>query len=100
MLSSLQPNPDEVDCIFDHPFGSFHTGSVHGDAVQDLVPIGSDWWPLEDEFHVSSGILRGADKQSTEELTGSMGAYKMHVSKLLQLFGSADPSASARGTRQ
>lgn len=53
VLATLQPNPDEVECIFDHPFGAIHSGHVAGDAVQDLVPIGSDWWPMEDEFHVS-----------------------------------------------
>lgn len=61
ILEDLTPNPDEVECIFDHPFGAIHRGSVAGDAVSDLVPLGSDWWPLEDEFHVSYLILCEAD---------------------------------------
>lgn len=81
ILESLTPNPDEVECIFDHPFGAIHRGTVDGNAAADLVPVGSDWWPLEDEYHVSSLIPTDeTDAQSMEERTGSMGAYKMHVS--------------------
>ncbi|WRT64673.1 uncharacterized protein IL334_001607 [Kwoniella shivajii] len=66
IISTLIPNPDEVDAIFTHPLKGVLTGSLDLKDTESLVDIGGEWWPHEEEFH------------STNDRIGSIGVYRMH----------------------
>lgn len=54
LVSTLRPNPDEVECIFDHPLKAIHTGIVEGELAENLHVSDTNWWPGPTEFHVSN----------------------------------------------
>jgi hypothetical protein len=54
LVTTLRPNPDEVECIFDHPLKAIHTGIVEGELAENLNLSDTNWWPGPTEFHVSS----------------------------------------------
>jgi hypothetical protein len=66
LVTTLRPNPDEVECIFDHPLKAIHTGIVEGELAENLNLSDTNWWPGPTEFH------------SLEDVTGSTGSYRMH----------------------
>ncbi|BEI81259.1 hypothetical protein CcaverHIS002_0204190 [Cutaneotrichosporon cavernicola] len=66
LVTTLRPNPEEVECIFDHPLKAIHTGVVDGELAENLNLTDTNWWPGPTEFH------------SLEDVTGSTGSYRMH----------------------
>ncbi|GMK54366.1 hypothetical protein CspeluHIS016_0109520 [Cutaneotrichosporon spelunceum] len=66
LVNTLRPNPEEVECIFDHPLKAIHTGVVEGELADNLNLSDTNWWPGPTEFH------------SLEDVTGSTGSYRMH----------------------
>ena len=53
IIEQLQSNPDEVDHIFTHPLRGCHQGVLEGKDLEGLVAKGDEWWPHEEDFHVS-----------------------------------------------
>ena len=55
VLEELRAAPGEVACIFDHPLEALlDPGLLRDcDSEQTLVPLGSEHWQYETEFHVS-----------------------------------------------
>lgn len=53
LIGDLRPNPDEVDAIFSHPLKGCLDGHVSGDDAVGLSDKGGQWWPHEEDFHVS-----------------------------------------------
>ncbi|TXT13163.1 hypothetical protein VHUM_01564 [Vanrija humicola] len=51
LVDTLVPNPDEVDCIFDHPLGAVWTGEPEDAAKPGLVEHGGEWWPHGEDYH-------------------------------------------------
>jgi coenzyme A diphosphatase NUDT7 len=58
LIDALKPSPDEVDHIFSHPLKGCHTGVLEGRDTEGLVEMGGQWWPHEQEFHVSGSVRR------------------------------------------
>jgi hypothetical protein len=57
LVDTLRANPDEVDYVFTHPLRAVLDGrpaeGARGEAVvRGLQPVGGEWWPHEEEFHV------------------------------------------------
>ncbi|ODO07898.1 hypothetical protein I350_03479 [Cryptococcus amylolentus CBS 6273] len=65
LLIHLRPSPDEVDAIFTHPLKGCLTGEVEGKNWERLTEKDGEWWPYEEEFHVSCLIT-------------VTGGYRMH----------------------
>ena len=51
VLATLVPSIGEVDVIFSHPLEALLEPSLS--AQEDLVAIGSELWPAQEEFYVS-----------------------------------------------
>ncbi|WOO85095.1 Nudix hydrolase 15, mitochondrial [Vanrija pseudolonga] len=66
LVDSLTPNPDEVDCIFDHPLGAVWTGEPEDEVKTGLATHGGEWWPHGEDYH------------SREDRVGATGPYRMH----------------------
>lgn len=53
IIDQLKPNPEEVDYIFSHPLRGVLDG-FPSEAYQSKLEIkGGEWWPHEEEYHVS-----------------------------------------------
>lgn len=50
VLDNLTPSEGEVDVIFDHPLEAILDPALS--ASENLVPIQSEHWPSDAEFHV------------------------------------------------
>lgn len=61
LVDSLVPNPDEVDCIFDHPLGAVWTGEPEDEVKSGLATHGGEWWPHGEDYHVGSRTSNEAD---------------------------------------
>ena len=53
LVDDLRPNLDEVDAIFSHPLKGCLDGYLSGDDAVGLSEKGGQWWPHEEDFHVS-----------------------------------------------
>jgi coenzyme A diphosphatase NUDT7 len=54
IVDALIPHEAEVDAIFTHPLRGCLDGTVEGDDAARLSEKGGQWWPFEEEYHVSS----------------------------------------------
>jgi coenzyme A diphosphatase NUDT7 len=57
LVDKLEPYPAEVDAIFAHPLKGVLDGKVEDEYAAELSGKGGEWWPFEEEFHVSSFTL-------------------------------------------
>lgn len=53
VIRNLKANEEEVDRIFTHPLRGVLEGRVDAADADTLVERGSEWWPHEEEYHVS-----------------------------------------------
>ena len=51
VLDNLVPSQGEVDVIFDHPLEALLDPELS--AQEDLVEVGSELWPYEEQFYAS-----------------------------------------------
>lgn len=54
VVDALQPSPDEVAGIFEHPLEALLDGKWEGDNVAKPSERGGADWPYEDEYYVSA----------------------------------------------
>jgi hypothetical protein len=59
IVETLKPHPAEVDAIFTHPLRGCLDGRVGGEDAVGLSERGGQWWPHEEEYHVSLMDPRG-----------------------------------------
>jgi peroxisomal coenzyme A diphosphatase NUDT7 len=52
IVGQLEASVDEVACIFNHPLQALLDPTLVKNEDSELVPIGSENWPYETEYHV------------------------------------------------
>jgi hypothetical protein len=71
VVDQLKASPDEVDYVFTHPLAAVLSGRPGDGYMERLQPIGGEWWPHDEEFHVCSE-LQSHYKSKVDGLTSSL----------------------------
>lgn len=65
-MDALIPHEAEVDAIFTHPLRGCLDGTVEGGDAAGLSEKGGQWWPFEEEYHVS--LDRAVDRMCADRI--------------------------------